>query len=217
MTNGLDATSDKRSVRRSDRIDGRRLRSERTKQLIIEAYLALATENSPQVPTAAEIAHRAGYSVRSVFERFLDIHALQVAAVDYAMVQVAALAPARDANGDRPTRVRTHVETRGRSCERWLPLWRSLIANQGESEELKRRIVMARERVVERLEFMYALELSTLEARERRHLLIVLEALTDVESWARMRELFGLSFEEACETWVHAIDRLLPATPAAEQ
>ncbi len=218
MTDGLDATSDKRSVRRSDRIDGRRLRSERTKQLIIEAYLALATENSPQVPTAAEIAHRAGYSVRSVFERFLDIHALQVAAVDYAMVQVAALAPARDANGDRPTRVRTHVETRGRSCERWLPLWRSLIANQGESEELKRRIVMARERVVERLEFMYALELSTLEARERRHLLIVLEALTDVESWARMRELFGLSFEEACETWVRAIDRLLPATPpTAEQ
>ena len=46
-------------------------------EVIIEAYLALAQERSPQVPTAAEIAHRAGYSVRSVFERFPDIHALQ--------------------------------------------------------------------------------------------------------------------------------------------
>ena len=43
---------------RPPRVDGRRLRSERTKQLIIEAYLALAQENSPQVPTAAEIAAR---------------------------------------------------------------------------------------------------------------------------------------------------------------
>src|SRR5204863_9108796 len=94
---------------RPPRVDGRRLRSERTKQLIIEAYLALAQENSPQVPTAAEIAHRAGYSVRSIFERFPDIHALQVAATDYAMVQVAALAPVRDGDGDRPTRIKTQV------------------------------------------------------------------------------------------------------------
>ena len=100
--------------------------------MIIEAYLALASEKSPQVPTAAQIAERAGYSVRSVFERFPDIHSLQVAAVDYAMVQVAALAPSRDTDGDRQTRIRTQVEKRGRTCERWLPLWRSLVVNQGE-------------------------------------------------------------------------------------
>ena len=160
---------------RPPRVDGRRLRSERTKQLIIEAYLALAQENSPQVPTAAEIAHRAGYSVRSVFERFPDIRTLQVAATDYALVQVAALAPARDSHGDRATRIKTQVETRGQSCERWLPLWRSLVANQGDSPELKQRIILSRERVVARLEFMYAPELSTLPDTERRHVLIVLE------------------------------------------
>src|SRR5262245_171956 len=182
----------KRPTAQASGVDGRRLRSLKTKQRIIEAYLALAGENSPIVPTAAEIARRAGYSVRSVFERFPDIHALQVAAVDYAMVQVAALAPARDGDGDRETRVRTHVETRAQSCERWLPLWRSLVTNHGESPDLKQRIVMSRERVIARLEFMYAPELATLGERERRHLLIVLEALTDVESWARMREFFGL-------------------------
>lgn len=202
---------------RPARIDGRRLRSERTKQLIIEAYLALAQEHSPQVPTAAEIAHRAGYSVRSVFERFPDIRSLQIAATDYALVQVAALAPARDSHGDRMTRIRTQVETRGQSCERWLPLWRSLVVNQGDSPELKQRIVLSRERVIARLELMYAPELSALSEIERRHLLIVLETLTDVKSWARMREFFGLSFEEACRAWGQAIDRLLPPTPPHEE
>lgn len=214
MTVKIDPASSGAGIRRTSRVDGRRLRSERTKQLIIEAYLALAQENSPHAPTASEIAHRAGYSVRSVFERFPDLHALQVAATDYAMVQVAALAPARDGDGDRPTRIRAQVESRARSCERWLPLWRSLMANQGDSEELKKRITMSRERVVARLEFMYAPELSTLSSEQRRDLLIVLEALTDTDAWARMREFFGLSLEEACAVWTLAIDRLLPPTPA---
>jgi hypothetical protein len=36
----------------------------------------------------------------------------------------------------------------------------------------------------------------------------------DFESWARMREFFGLSFQESCTVWIRAIDRLLPPTPA---
>src|ERR1700704_2521030 len=87
------------------RIDGRRLRSERTKQLIIEAFLALLRDN-PQMPTAVQIAERAGYSVRSIFERFPDLNALRVAATDYSLAQAAALAPARHVDGDRPTRLR---------------------------------------------------------------------------------------------------------------
>jgi len=202
----LPATSPAKPIK----IDGRRLRSERTKQLIIEAYLALAHERSPRVPTAAEIADRAGYSVRSVFERFPDIHALQIAAVDYGLAQVAALAPLREGHGDREARIRSQVETRASTCERWLPLWRSLIVNQGDSEELKARVHLFRKRTMERLEVMYRPELAPLSALERNQTLIALEALTDPESWARMRDFFGLSFEEACDVWIQAIDRLLP-------
>ena len=192
------------------KLDGRRLRSERTKQLIIEAYLALAREMSPRAPTAAEIAEKAGYSVRSVFERFPDIRALQVAAVDYSLAQMAALAPPRGADGDRSTRIESHVRTRGQTCESWLPLWRSLIVNQGDSPELKARIHVARDHVMGRMELMFAQEFAMMPPGERRQILIALEALTDVESWARMRELFGLSIEEACLVWMQAIDRLLP-------
>jgi AcrR family transcriptional regulator len=202
---------------RPAKIDGRRLRSERTKQLIIEAYLALAEEMSPRVPTASEIAEKAGYSVRSVFERFPDIRALQVAAVDYSLAQLAALAPPRGAEGDRKTRIDSHVRTRSQTCETWLPLWRSLIVNQGDSPELKARIRLARDHVTARMELMFAPELSLMPAAERRQVLIALEALTDVESWARMRELFGLSVDDACLVWTQAIDRLLPVGPGGTE
>jgi hypothetical protein len=64
-----------------------------------------------------------------------------------------------------------------------------------------------------RLELMYKPELSTLPPDEKRDLLIALEALTDFESWARMREQYGLPFEEASAVWTYAINRLLPPTP----
>src|SRR5258708_7033250 len=199
------------------RIDGRRLRSERTKQLIIEAFLALLRDN-PEMPTAVQIAERAGYSVRSIFERFPDLNALRVAATDYSLAQSLALAPPRHADAaDRQTRLRSQVETRAHTCERGVALWRVLLhfSAQDETGQLKARVARAPETTLKRLELMYRPELSTLDESDRRQLLIALEALTDMESWARMRELHGLSFEAACGGWGHAIPRSLPPTPVA--
>jgi len=193
-------------------VDGRRLRSVRTRQLIIAAYLALLREN-PQIPTAASIAERAGYSVRSVFERFPDLHALRVAATDDSLLKASLQVVARTAVGSRQDRLKAHVETRGRVCEEWLPLWRALNANHGDSADLQARIRLIREMVIRRLEEMYELELSTLEERERRHTVLAIEALIDFESWARLRGPFELSFEDACAVWLRAIDRILPPTP----
>jgi AcrR family transcriptional regulator len=194
-------------------IDGRRLRSERTRQYIIEAYLALLSE-SPRLPTAMQISERAGYSVRSLFERFPDLLTLSLAAADFAFAEANAQAVIRNVSADRPTRIRTQVETRGGTCERWLALWRALNANKHYSPELKQRIGVMRDAVMRRLELMYRPELSMLSEKERRWTLITLEALTDFESWARMRVEHGLSVEEACAVWVRAIDGLLPPTPA---
>jgi AcrR family transcriptional regulator len=202
------------SVPRPARIDGRRLRSERTKQLIIEAYISLLRENPvTPMPTAAQIAERAGYSVRSIFERFPDLSKLRVAAADYNLAQAAALAPARHVDGDRQTRIRSHVETRAGTCERGVALWRVLLFSVAEDDELKLRVRTARDRTIDRLEIMYRPELETLGEPERQYMLIALEAITDIESWARMRELHGLTFDEACAVWVRAIDRMLPPTP----
>jgi AcrR family transcriptional regulator len=195
-------------------VDGRRQRSERTRQHLLEAYIALLRDN-PRPPTAGQIADRAGYSVRSLFERFPDLLALSLAAADLAFAQAHAQATIRNLHTDRATRIRTQVETRAQTCEDWLPLWRALILNQKVSNELQQRIRRVREAIMARLEMMYVPELDTLGPTARRRTLIALEAITDFESWARMRETAGLSVGEACRVWIRAIDSLLPATPVS--
>src|SRR5262245_53473687 len=196
--------------------DGRRLRSERTRQSIMEAYIELLRER-PEIPTAAQIAARAGISTRSIFERFVDLQGLSLATLDHAFAMGEAQAVARNVDGDRQTRVRSHVETRARTCEHWLPVWRVVIANLGRLNALRERVGFIRQAIVRRMELMYRPELEGLPAEERRDLLIALEAVIDFESWGRMRENHGLSFDEASSVWVRVIDRLLPPTPPGGQ
>lgn len=199
---------------RNRRFDGRRLRSERTRQLIIEAFLELLTLHG-RTPTASQIAAHAGYSVRSIFERFSDLGALSLATADHAIAVAQSEAAARDIDGDRPTRIRSHVKTRALACEKWLPLWHAMLETQNEVAELKTRVVQVRLANLERLKLMYGPELATLPEAEREQLLFALGALTSIESWEQMRDVYGLSTETAQSVWRAAIDRLLPPTPGA--
>src|ERR1700722_10663256 len=112
------------SARPHRRIDGRLLRSERTRQVLIESYLDLLREN-PQIPTAGDIAKRAGCSIRSVFERFSDLLTLSLAAADYAFAQGMAQSAVPDVDADLHTRLKAQVETRAAICGQWLALWRA--------------------------------------------------------------------------------------------
>jgi len=193
----------------ASKIDGRRLRSERTRLAIILAYLELLRRN-PVMPTAAQIAEQAGFSTRSIFERFADLDALSLATADYAIAQGQAEAVARHVDGDRPTRIWSHVETRAFACEKWLPLWR-IITSQDQLAELKTRVVLVRLANIERVKLMYAPELSSLPEPPRAQLVIALAALTSFESWDQMRYCHGLSIDAAQAVWRSAIDRMLPS------
>jgi DNA-binding transcriptional regulator YbjK len=194
---------------RAPKIDGRRLRSERTRLAIIEAYQELLRRNSV-MPTAVQIAAQAGCSVRSVFERFSDLDALSLATADFTIAQGQAEAVARHVDGDRPTRIRSHVETRARACEKWLPLWR-IITNQDQVAELRTRVVLVRLANIERMKLMYRRELSSLPEAAADELLIALAVLTSFESWDQMRHCHGLSTDAAQGLWRSAIDRMLPS------
>lgn len=178
----------------------------------MDAYIALLRER-PDIPTAAQIALRAGISTRSVFERFSDLRALSLATMDHAFITADAQAVLRNVDADRPTRLRSYAEMRAGTCERWLPLWRVVIGHQAKLSELQERVRFVRQAVVNRIALMFRPELAGLSDAERRDLLIALEALVDFESWGRMREVHGLSFDEACSMWSRTIDRMLPPTP----
>ena len=117
----------RRSWQGAGRVDGRRLRSERTRRLIVEAYLALLRENA-QMPTAAQIAERAGYSVRSVFERFPDLPRCASPSPTTRSPQARAHAAVRDLDAPIARRASgRRSRQRAQTCERWLPLWRVLL------------------------------------------------------------------------------------------
>lgn len=191
------------------KVDGRRLRSERTKQAIIEAYLGLLRE-SPLIPTAAQIAQRAGISVRSVFERFSDLNALSLATADFAIAQAQAESAARDVYADRAARIRSHIHVRALACEKWLPLWRVLVTTQQELSDLRQRVTLARHGNIARMRLMYAPELEMLPEAERERLLMVLATVVSFESWDQMRNGYGLSIDDCEIAWQELFDRTLP-------
>ena len=92
--------------------DGRRQRSERSQTAIIEAALALMDEGS-LVPTAQQIADRAGVGIRSFFRHFADMDSLFLAADEMLISSYEALFEVDDrarhvirarCKGDRPLR-----------------------------------------------------------------------------------------------------------------
>ena len=124
--------------------------------------------------------------MRSVFERFSDLDGLRLAAADYAIAQGQAEAVARNVDGDRPTRIESHVETRAYACEKWLPLWR-IIASLDQVAELRARVVMGRRANITRMRLMYGPELSCLSEPMREQVLFALAGLTSFESWDQIR------------------------------
>ena len=148
--------------------------------------------------------------MRSIFERFADLRALSLATADHAIVVGQTESEARDVDGDRPTRIKSHVKTRALACEKWLPLWRALLETQDQLAELKTRVMLVRQANLERLKLMYGPELAILPDAERQQLLFALGALTSFESWDQLRHSYGLTMEKAQEVWRVAIDRMLP-------
>ena len=193
------------------RIDGRRLRSRRTHERLVRAYVDLVAETG-RPPTCNDVARRAGCSVRTLFDRFRDMADLARTAIERAAVPEAGgamLVPS--ASMGRAARIRLHVATRARLCERWLP-----VAAAREAADPAAGSVAdegAELAGLAELETIYDPELSALDADARRKLLIALGTLTDIGGWARLRRRFGTSVAEGCEIWQVAIDRLLPPTP----
>ncbi|HTR82837.1 MAG TPA: TetR/AcrR family transcriptional regulator [Reyranella sp.] len=197
--------------------DGRVARGARTKREIVQAYIALLLELR-QIPTATQVAQRAGYSLRTLYVHFADISSLSLAACDYAIELGLATAAATDRlDGDRETRIRQQVAVRAEICERWLPLWRIMLYYQELVPELGQRVSLARQLIRTRIEIMYRAELAALEPFAHTAMLAALESLTDFESWGRLREDHGLSCEEACRSWILVIDRVLPPTPSPDR
>jgi AcrR family transcriptional regulator len=161
-------------------------------------------------PATAELAARAGCSVRSVFERFQNIEALELAALDHLAFQLATTTGKPELQADRRTRMEAYINMRAATCEAWIAHWRVLRGTEMPSEGRLAQLTTMRQRERECIFATYHAELSAVDALTRRNIVVAVQGLTAFESWGLMRDDYGLSVDQSRDVWTDAIDRLLP-------
>ncbi len=189
--------------------DGRSARSQRTREAVVDALLALIREGKPR-PTAKEIAERASISLRSVYVHFDDLEDLFFAAAQRQMATVAAMIVPIPPDGAFADRVDTMCRLRGRIYEEVGPVRRAAALQAPCSPTLSALMVRVRAQSKRGLVEVFANELTRIPEPARTERLAALDAASSAEAWELWRgPTYGLSFEDAVRAMANATTILL--------
>ena len=175
------------NIKRGKAVDGRRLRSERTRLAIINAALALQKEGF-LVPTAQQISDRAGVLIRTFFRHFEDMEALFKAADSHYREFYEALFLGGDREGTLDERLDRIVERRADAFE---GVWNFALGTQAQLwryETLRENYSRNQRGLRQNLEDWLP-ELGALPYDDRE----TVDAMTSFEMWHRLRSHQGLS------------------------
>jgi len=189
-------------------IDGRELRSIRTRAAIVDAWLELMSEGD-LAPTAKEVADRARIGLRTVFQHFNDMNALHRAACDQfakrllqSVVRVSSHLPLRD-------RIDGVVENRGRLFEAATMLRRACERQEWLSTEIHGFLVEW-ERATETANMLaFGNELMAMTSDDRDTIGRAVDALLSWSSWNQLRQRRSLSVEQSAAVLRASIAALL--------
>ena len=168
--------------------DGRRQRSERSQTAIIEAALALMEEGT-LVPTAQQIADRAGVGIRSFFRHFADMDSLFLAADEMLLDSYEALFQVADRDGSLSNRVSRAVELYGNAFDSLMQMILCTKALLWRFPKLKENYAWHQKRLRKELE-LWLPEVADLP-KDRRE---AVHAVASFEMWHRLRAHQGLSY-----------------------
>jgi len=183
--------------------DGRRLRSARSRDQIVEAMLSLIGDGEMN-PSAAQVAERAGVGLRSVFRHFEEMDALyrEMSARIEAEILPAATAPfvARDWRGQ----LGEMLKRRAVAYERMMPFRVAGAVRRFQSAYLMADF--ARAHAYESKSLREILPKSLLADAAR---VAALDCAIGFEAWRTLRQDQGLSRKKAEEAVRMAADRLI--------
>jgi AcrR family transcriptional regulator len=188
--------------------DGRRLRSVRSRELIIEAMLNLVAEGI-LVPTAQQVAERADVGIRSVFRHFADMESIFEAANELTRESHYGLFVGSDRGGTLAERIRHAAEQHANAYESIKNVLLSVQARRWQSQVLQKNYAASQRRLRKDLDkWLPELASLTLTARE------AVDAIASFETWHRLREHQGLSKNASVEVVVHMLELLVPQDSA---
>lgn len=184
-------------------IDGRRMRSERSRAAIITATLNLI-DNGNFVPTARQIAEEAGIGLRSFFRHFDDMEAL-MDTIDQHMrgyYEPLFVRPFKD--GTLEERIEDIVIDRSEAYERLKKLMMTSQAQLWRSEVMQKNYARNQKGLRKHLEkWLPELKSQNPANREAAH------AAASFENWHRLRQHQGLNLSDARMAMIVGITSLL--------
>jgi AcrR family transcriptional regulator len=186
--------------------DGRRLRSVRSKQAIVDAFIELVNEGT-LVPTAQHIADQAGVGIRTVFRHFSDMESMFAVADAQKRESYEALFVGGDRDGSLKDRIQRAAERRAQAFEATKNAILSTHAQRWRYEFLRKNYAGYVRGLRKDLE-SWIPELKALD-RPRRE---AVDAVASFEMWHRLREYQGLSKKMSIEIIVGMLAQLTSDT-----
>ncbi len=171
-------------------VDRRRLRSERGREQVVDALLALYDEGDAQ-PGAARIAERAGVSERSVFRYFADLDALAEEAVARQIERVRHLFAPPPAHGPLEQRIRALVDQRLAIHDGVAIVAAAGARIEASAPSVAEAFAYRRRLLREQVAVQFAPELATAHGRDRTELLDALAAAAGFEQIDTLRTTLG--------------------------
>ncbi len=169
------------------KVDGRRVRSLRTRNAILDAFMDLVGDGD-LAPTAQRIADRAGVSIRSVYQHFTDAEGLFTEALLRLLARTEELAVAIDPTWPRPRRLAALVDERAEIFEMITPFSRAALALEIQHpalEDGRRRLAAI---ALDEVSHVFATELAQYPEPARTELLRAIDAVSTWSAWHHVRE-----------------------------
>lgn len=186
-----------------DAVDGRRARSERSKQAITDATLTLMEEGN-LIPTAQQISDKAGVGIRSFFRHFDDMETLFATIDKQTRASTEALFLGGDRDGTLDERILHAIERYGEGYEKQRNMILSTSAQLWRSETLSKNYARYQRGLRKDLDDWLP-ELKQLARSERE----AVDAIASFEMWHRLRYHQGLSKRVTIEVLVGCLKTLL--------
>ena len=186
--------------------DGRRQRSERSQTAIIKAALSLMDEGT-LVPTAQQIADRAGVGIRSFFRHFADMDSLFLAADEMLLSSYEALFEVDDRAGTFSERVARAIDLYGNAFDQLRAIILCTQAQLWRSPKLRENYGWHQKRLRKELE-LWLPEVASLP-KDRRE---ALHAIASFDMWHRLREHQGLSPKASSDIVTSLVNDLIASS-----
>jgi AcrR family transcriptional regulator len=188
----------------SAKVDGRRLRSDRSRQVIVESMLQLINDGN-LVPTAQQIANHAKVGIRSVFRHFEDMEAIFATADQIWREGFIGKSSSVDPSLSRLKRLEWAIGEIQKLYENNSNIMKSTATRRWRSAFLKQNYAKYQSRM--RADIVCALpEISQLPAHRQEAIF----AIMSFEYWDRLRDHQSLSADHSAELLIELLNSLIP-------